>query len=163
MSSQQVAEEQMIEVSLKFPAMNYTFCTKWWPSTTISKQENVFKNIFKVGLSDIKLTYNSEELWHHIPLKNINPNLTPMDIFIEFDLDDSSEVEVFVPASQKPKSQPKPMSRLPAPSNRKFKARKQQEEIEFDNICYQLLEKFNVLPESMKPSKRQQMRKLFRL
>ena len=101
----------MIEISLKFPAMNYTFDTQWWASTTISKQEYVLKNIFKVGLADVKLTYKDEELWNNIPLRIINPDLTPMDIFIEFDIDDSDELEVFVPAPPKPKSQPKPKIR----------------------------------------------------
>ena len=165
MSSQQVAEEQMIEVSLKFEAMNYTFCTKWWPSTTISKQENVFKNIFKVGLSDIKLTYNGEELWHHIPLKNINPNLTPMDIFIEFDLDDSSEVEVFVPASQKPKSQPRPKSRFPQRrENTRFKVRQlRKEQIEFREECNKLRNKLNALPEDVKAEEHEFFINFFKL
>ena len=107
----------MIEIALKFPAMDYTYHTQWWASTTISKQEYVLKNIFKVGLADVILTYNGEELFNNIPLRNINPDLTPMDILIEFDIDDSSEVEVFVPAPPKPKPQPKPRSaqRLPAP------------------------------------------------
>ena len=161
MSSQQVAQDSMIEISLKFEAMNYTFCTKWWASTTISKQEHVFKNIFKVGLSDIKLTYNGEELWPHIPLRNINPDLAPMDIFIEFDLDDSDEVEVFVPAPPKPKSQP----RLPPPTNRRFKTRKQltKEQIEFREKADVMKAIYDSLPQEMKATESKYLKKLFGL
>ena len=164
MSSQQVAQDSMIDITLKFPAMDYTYFTKWWASRTISDEEYVLKNIFKVGLADVILTYNGEELFNNIPLRNINPALTPMDILIEFDIDDSDEVEVFVPAPPKPKSQPKPRpaQRLPPPKGKRFKAQL-HEDIEFDKECFRLLEKFNALPESMKPTKRQQIRKLFKL